>query len=256
MTEMVSSMSEGQDTSSVSQPVSSSASSESYSSSQTQPEEKLFRQSEINDIVKRAKFGAVEDYKRKIAERPDYVRQKESDGYSLDQSHSHARAPALTPEDVRRMAVEESQRLRDEWMQDAQIKEQQHQAQRIVQEFLTKLSTGKDKYQDFESVVGDIEYGRFPNVVQLVNNYIDNTHDVMYELGKDRSKLAVLEQLSNMSPRDAIVQVQRLSQSIKDNEAAGKIRHANEPLSQLRPSNAGMDNGALSVSDLRKKYRG
>jgi hypothetical protein len=255
MTEMVSSMSEGNDTASVSAPVSSPASSESYSSSQTQPEEKLFRQSEINDIVKRAKYGAVEDYKRKVAERPDYVRQKEGDDYSLNQNQSQIRNAQLTPDDVRRMAVEESQRLRDEWIHDAQRKEQETQAQRIVQEFFTKLSTGKDKYQDFDKVVGDIDYGRFPNVVQLANSHVDNTHDVMYELGKDRTKLAMLEQLVHMSPRDAIVQIQRLSQSIKDNESAGKMRHANEPLSQMRPSNAGMDNGALSVKDLRNKYR-
>lgn len=254
MTEMVSSMSEGHDTSSVSEPVSSSAP-ESYSSSQA-PEEKLFRQSEINDIVKRAKYGAVEDYKRKVVERPDYVRQKESDGNSLNQETSFARNPSLTHDDVRRMAVEESQRLRDEWIQSAQMQEQQQQAQKIVQDFFTKLSTGKDKYQDFDSVVGDIDYGRFPNVVQLANNHIDNTHDVIYELGKDRSKLALLEQLVHMSPRDAIVQIQRLSQSIKDNESAGKMRQANEPLSQMRPSNTGMDNGALSVKDLRLKYRG
>jgi hypothetical protein len=255
MTEMVSSMSEGHDTSSVSEPVSSSSSPD-YSSSQAQSEEKLFRQSEINDIVKRAKYGAVEDYKRKVAERPDYVRQKESDGQSLNQDTSFARNSSLTPEDVRRMAVEESQRLRDEWIQSAQMQEQQQQAQMIVQDFFTKLSTGKDKYQDFDSVVGDIDYGKFPNVVQLANSHVDNTNDVIYELGKDRTKLALLEQLVRMSPRDAIVQIKRLSQSIKDNESAGKMHQANEPLSQMRPSNTGMDNGVLSVRDLRKKYRG
>lgn len=256
MTEMVSSMSEVHDTTSVSEPVSSSASSGSVSHSQTQSEEKLFRQSEINDIVKKAKFGAVEDYKRKVAERPDYVRQKESDGYSLNHDDSFGRNPSITSDDVRRMAVEESQRLRDEWIQNAQMQEQQQQAQRIVQDFFTKLSAGKDKYQDFDSVVGDIDYGKFPNVVQLVNSHVDNTHDVIYELGKDRTKLAVLEQLTNMSPRDAIIQVQRLSQSIKENDGAMKLRQANEPLSQMRPSTTGMDNGVLSVKDLRKKYKG
>jgi hypothetical protein len=50
--------------------------------------------------------------------------------------------------------------------------------------------------------------------------------------------------------------VQRLSQSIKDNESAGKMRHPNEPLSQMRPSNTGTDNGAMSVKDYRSKYRG
>lgn len=252
MTEMVN---EGHDTASVSEPVSSSgSSSESYSSSQTQSDERLFRQSEINDIVKKAKYGAVEDYKRKLAERPDYLRQKENDNYSSN--YQSQPQHGLTPDDVRRMAVEESQRLRDEWIQQAQLQEQQQQAQRIAQDFFSKLMQGKDKYDDYDKVVGDVDYARFPNTVQLLTSHVDNTADVLYELGKDRTKLAVLEQLSNMSPRDAMVQIQRLSQSIKENEAANKLRHANEPLSQMRPSNTGMDNGALSVRDLRKKYRG
>jgi len=68
--------------------------------------------------------------------------------------------------------------------------------------------------------------------------------------------MSQLEQLAYMSPKDAIVQAQRLSQSLKDNEAAGKVRMPNEPLSQMRPSNTGTDTGAaMSVTDLRRKYK-
>ena len=88
-----------------------------------------------------------------------------------------------------------------------------------------------------------------------MGDYVDNSHDVLYELGKDRIKMANLETLAHMSPNDAIIQAQRLSQSIKDNEVASKIKTPNEPLSQIRPSNTGTDNGAMSVKDYRAKYQ-
>ena len=79
----------------------------------------------------------------------------------------------------------------------------------------------------------------------------------MYELGKDRARMAMIESLADRSPRDAVIQMQRFAQSIKDNDSAKSQRHASEPLSQLRPSNVhpGKDDGANTVRDMRSKYR-
>lgn len=253
MTEMGSEISQSSNTTISPSVDNSSTPDHSYTPAKT--EEKLFKQSEVNDIIKRAKYGAVEDFKRMSAERPEYVQQKNADhGIPHQNQQTSHSTQYLTPDDVRRMAVEESQRLRDEWLQDAHRKTQEQDAQRIVNGFFTKLSTGKEKYEDFDKVTGDVDYGCFPNVVQLLN-HLDNTADIMYELGKDRSKLAVLEQLCHMSPRDAAIQAQRLSQSIKDNENARKIKYPNEPLSQMRPSNTGTDNGVLTVRDYKAKYK-
>jgi hypothetical protein len=248
MTDMLNGMSQGQDTS-VSSPVTSTS---TPVSQPAQTEEKSFKQSEVNDIVKRVKNDAVESYKRMQVEQPQYLQQKHPDAVTQPSSWA---TNTLSQDDVRRMAAEEAQRLRDQWIKESHQKSQEADAQRIAQEFLTKLSTGKDKYQDFEKVTGDMDYAQFSNTVQLANSYIDNTVDVMYELGKDRIKMANMELLARMSPRDAIVQMQRLSQSIKDNEAASKVRMPNEPLSQLRPSNTGTDSGVKEVRDYKLKYR-
>ena len=213
-------------------------------------DERVFRQSELNEIVGKVRAEAVEATKRKMAEQ----NQSNYFGQSTQKSENSARHN-MTEEQIRKVAAEESTRLREHWMSEAQNKAEAEQAQRIVQNFWNKMDAGKEKYQDFEQVVGDVEFARFPNVVQLLADHIDNSHDVLYELGKDRLKMAQLEQLSQMSPKDALVQARRMAQSIKDNESSGKIRMPNEPLSQLRPSNVGTDNGALSVSDYRKKYR-
>jgi len=246
-------MSQGQDTSVSSPGLTPSAPSAQYAPAQP-AEERSFKQSELNEIVKKAKYGAVEDYKRLQSEQPNYAQQKYGDGQQPHQAPiQHAGQPS--EDHYRKIAAEEAQRLRDQWMHEAQSKAESDQAQRIVNNFWQKISPGREKYQDFDKVTGDIEYARFQNVVQLLADYVDNSHDVLYELGKDRFKLVQLEQLAYMSPKDAIVQAQRLSQSLKDNEASSNTKLPNEPLSQMRPSNTGTDNGVMSVRDYRNKYR-
>jgi hypothetical protein len=235
---------QGQNTSS---PAVSSAPESNVQSAPSQAEERSFRQSELNDIVKRAKHDAVETYKRTVTQQPEYAAQK----YGEIPSTSH------NNEDViRRLAAEEAQRLRDTWVKEAQSKAEADNANRIVQNFWNKIAPGKEKYQDFDKVTSDIEYGAFPNVVQILSEYVDNSHDMLYDLGKDFTKLSLLEDLAQRSPRAAIIQAQRMSQALKDNEAASKIRLPNEPLSQMRPSNTGTDSGALGIRDLRAKYKG
>ena len=236
---------QGQDTSSspvAAAPAPAPVSSPSVSAQQ---QEKSFTQSEINDIVGRAKHEAVERYKR--SSEPSAQPQIQS-----QQANSQS---ALSPDDFRRMAAEEVQRSWKEQRESEQRSAQEKDAERIAKEFFAKLSAGKEKYQDFDSVVGDIQFNAFPKVVQLAHGYVENTADVMYELGKDRIRMANLESLAERSPQDAIKQVQRFAQSIKDNATAANVKFPREPLSQLRPSNTGTDNGVLAVRDLRSKYR-
>jgi len=215
------------------------------------PTERTFRQSEVNDLIKRVKHEESQKRERLYNEQPQYAEQKYG-----QRDHNYEQQRALPESDIRRLAAEEAQRLRDQWIQDAQSKSEQDNANRIVKNFWDKISTGKDKYEDFEKVTGDIEYSRFPNVVQLLAEHLDNSADVLYELGKDRLKMAQLEQLSYMSPKDAIVQAKRLADSIKDNEAATRLRTPNSPLSQQRPSNVGTEAGSvMSMRDLKAKYR-
>lgn len=240
--------SQGQDTQVSSPGVTPSA--PPVQSAQSTSDERTFRQNEVNDLVKRAKSEAVDTYRRMQVEQPEYLRQKYGDSVipkphtaTFDESH------------YRKIAAEEAQRLRDQWVQDAQSKSEADMAQRIVQNFQSKVAPGREKYDDFDKVTGNINLARFPNVVQLIGDYVDNSPDVMYELGKNRMKMDGLENLANRSPEDAIYEIQRLAQSLKDNEAAGKVRTPNAPLSQMRPSNTGTDNGVMSVKDYRARYK-
>lgn len=213
-------------------------------------QERVFSQAELNEIVKKVKHETAEGIKRISAQQPEYAEQK----YGV--AAAHQQPASLNEADYRRMASEEAQRLRNEWVSEAQSKAESEQAQRIVQGFWDKVESGKTTYDDFSAVTGEIDLARFPNVVQILSEHLDNSADVLYELGKNRSKLYQIEQMARESSKDGIAEAKRLAQSIKDNKTSTKSRVANTPLSQNRPSNVGTDtNGAMSVTDLRRKYR-
>jgi hypothetical protein len=212
-------------------------------------EERVFRQNEVNEIVKRAKYEAVEGYKRINAEQPQYAQQK----YGEQQAAPHSNAGSEA--EIRRLAAEEAQRLRDSWVADAQSKYEQEAAQRIVNNYASKIATGKDKYEDFDSVTGNLSMQRYPNVVQVLAEVVDNADDVLYELGKNRSKLVQFERDMRDFPEDTIYEMKRFAESIKQNQQYKNVKSPSQPMSQLRPSNVGADSGVLTVSDLRKKYR-
>jgi hypothetical protein len=234
--------SQGQDTSA---PV-SSAPSTSAPAPQTS-DERTFKQSEVSGLVSRAKHEAVESYRRQQQEQPQYIEQK----YGQNPTQPN------TPDDrIRQVAAEEAKRHFETVRQEAYQRSQDEMAQRTVQNFRNKVQAGKDKYQDFDKIAPSEEtLGSYPNVVQLLGDYVDNSGDILYHLGQDLTKMELIESMAMRSPQAAIKHMQKLSQSLKDNDAASKVRLPNEPLHQMRPSNTGTDSGAMSVRDYRNKYR-
>ena len=211
-----------------------------------QTQERLFKQAELNEIVGRAKHDAVESYKRQQQQ-------------TQQQAPQYSQAPAsksLSEDDVKRLTGEELNRYREEWTRESQERMNAEAAERIVNSYKEKISAGKDKYEDFEAVTNNVDMRYYPNVVQLLAEYVDNSHDVLYDLAKNRSKLYQLESTCQHNPQDAIYEIKRLSDSIKANETHSQMNTARAPLSQQRPSNTGTDSGnTLSMRDLKKKYR-
>jgi hypothetical protein len=212
-----------------------------------QAQERLFKQSELNEIVGRAKHDAVESFKRQ--QQTQYAQQ-------APQSNQTQNSKSLSEDDVKRLTSEELARQRDQWTREAQEKADADIAQRIVNSYKEKIAPGKEKYEDFEAVTNNVDMRYYPNVVQLLAEYVDNSHDVIYELAKNRTKLYQLESTCGHNPQDAIYEIKRLSDSIKANESSSQMKHANSPLSQQRPSNTGTDSGGtLSMKDLKRKYK-
>lgn len=210
------------------------------------PTERVFTQSELNEIVGRAKRDAIESHQRQQAQNAS---QQQNSQAPSNPSRS------LSEDDVRRLTTEELSRQREEWERQTQERQHADTAQRIVNSYKEKIAAGKDKYQDFEAVTNNLDMRYYPNVVQLLAEHVDNASDILYDLARNRTKLAQIEAVCERNPQDAVYEIRRLSESIKANDDSSKMRTSNAPLSQQRPSNTGTDSGALSMRDLKAKYR-
>ncbi|MGB8806433.1 MAG: hypothetical protein WCC83_01110 [Candidatus Rickettsiella isopodorum] len=195
------------------------------------PAEKIIPQSVVDNVVKQAKHQAYEQGKKVAKE--ELAQQQVNTPVATQTSTS------LTTEDVQNLIASHTAQQANEW-----------QAQQIAQQFLGKLSLAKDKYPDFEETLTNLEVHKFPEVVQLANNF-DNTADIMYELGKNPSKAVILKQLAQLNPKMGALEIQRLSDSIKQNQSAKQTSSAKPPLTQLTPSITKTDNDPITVNDYR-----
>ncbi len=235
---------------------------------QVAPEgERSFRQSEVNEMIGRAKSEAIERFKRETSQashanqsnQPQYTPPAQQQTY-VPQQQTHA----VVPEDqMRRLAAEEIQRSRTEWQQESQNKAQEDDAKRIASEFFTKIESGEGGRPAFEKALSEsgLDLRSIPFHVQL-SNMVDNTRDVMLELVKNPTKIGTIQNLIDIdlragrNPVLALAEMKRLSQSIKDNAQGANYKSPNDPLHQMRPSNAGTDkNGPLEIADYKRRYK-
>jgi hypothetical protein len=216
--------------------------------------EKMIPQSHVNEIVGNAKREAaeraVEAYKRQES-------QSSAQHQQASQQHIPNPLAGISEDDIKKVAGSEIKKHLGQLQQDAQERANVEAANRIVGIFKDKIVAGKDRYDDFESVTGNVAMQYYPNVVHLLAEHVDNSADVLYHLARNRDKLYRLEALSSHNSADAVYEIKRLADSIRQNDQTSQTRQANSPLSQQRPSNTGTDSGTtLSMSDLKRKYRG
>lgn len=209
---------------------------------------KMVPQHEVNRIVGKARQDAHEKAKREFA--------AEAQGQMNVQNPNMGMAQMSEPE-LRRIMAEEARKAQMEQIEAFKSEAQNREGHRIAQEFLTQLAAGNQEYSDFDETVKSLDYSKIPNIVQLAHE-TGESHHVMYELAKNPGKIAQLDYLSRIDPHLATREIQLLIGSIKKNREAANIKMPKEPLSQMKPSTVGTDNGRLTISDLRKnpRYRG
>jgi hypothetical protein len=201
-------------------------------------EEKVLKQSEVNELVGRIKHEAYEKGKR------DASTSNQPNGAPQQVGQSMGGMPQITDDQVRQMIREEAQK-------EAQMRE----VHQTLNNFTQQMNAGKGKYSDFDETVAQLgNMENIPHIVQLATE-TGNAEDVMYDLGKNPSKVASLTTLAYLNPHLAKMEMKKLLDSIKSNQVAQKTPSAPEPLSQIKPSPVGTDNGSLSMRDLRRKYR-
>jgi len=202
--------------------------------------EKVLKQSEVNELIGRIK---QETYARGMKEGLAQAAQVGQPQQPTPVPQSMGGMQQLTEEQVRQL-------IADEHNKQAQLA----QANNVLASFAQQMGAGKGKYSDFDETVaklGDLRH--LSHIVQYATEQ-GNAEDIMYELGRNPTKVASLTTLAYINPELAKYEMRRLSESIKQNESAKNIPIPNDPLSQMKPSTAGTDSGkADSVSDWRRK---
>jgi hypothetical protein len=207
----------------------------------TPSEEKLLKQSEVNKVVGGAKAEAYERGRR------------EALAIAKAQADKEAVKPIVADKKVT-LSEDELYKLVESHSEDLAARKR---ANEVASQFVGKMQAGMQKHKDFESVVGVLDIPNLPGTMIDFANSMDNTADVMYELGKNPSKFASVLMLSHSNPGMAKKEFEKLSNSIKrnqealENEAKTKV---NEPLNQIKPSIAGTDSGECkTISDYRRQ---
>lgn len=210
------------------------------------PTEKMFTQSEVDKIAGKVRRETLEKSRTDTPAQP-----------------SHYSNPNFSLEDFRRTAIEEAQKAAAKAAQEQiqaekeQILQTQYMAegQRIADEFRSKIEADKERFPELKDKLGKTNLSAFPSIIHLANS-MENTSAIMNELFVENpGKLASINLLAQTDPGLAIDAITKLSKSISINEKAAQSKIANEPLSQLKPSTIGVDNGQMSVTDYRRIYK-
>ena len=216
-------------------------------------EEKILKQSEVNEIVKRAKHEAADKARRDmLAEMqrgpsfPSAPTQPVQSSYTQQQpANNDGNIQQIIADEVRRQTDLDRQRFINEQQEKVHVQ--------IGKDFLDRVAAAKEKYPDFDKEVAEPLKitGLRIDVIDTLNS-VDNTTDVLKEMADNPKKYTEFLSLYAWNPDMARKELHTLSASIKKNQEALAQQQPNKPLSQVKPSNTGTDNGSLSIRDYKK----
>ena len=168
------------------------------------------------------------------------------------QPQQQAQQQGFNPEQMRDQMMQMMQKQMQEQEAARQKEQLEKEVSEVAQQYFSKVSQGKHKYEDFDAMTADFDPAAFPQLVYLATQ-TDNTADIIYELQKNPAKLAQLSVLVDKSPAMARNEINKLSASIKTNEEAkNNVQEAQEPLNRLKSSPTGADNGTKNVRDYKQ----
>lgn len=207
-------------------------------------DEKMLAQSRVNELIAKAKRDAHQK------------------GYDAALNSMSTTAPAPVP-NVQAQAPAQEQQSVDPNMEQMIAQQVQHAQQQavlqaqhnnMVTQLAAKIQDAQARHPDFDEVTSRYDFTQHPELLQAANAH-PNAGDILYNLAKNPSKLGQIVStkhdagLTNM-------QLAELAQGLQQNHDGTSQKLPQAPLSQATASNVGADNGKMSMSDLKRKYRG
>jgi len=210
--------------------------------------EDLIPRAHATDLIKREKEAAYRKAQREF--------QAEIDQLKTGQTQQMG-GMAQPDDQALDQAVERKlQALREQYEQ-GQAEQQKAEYTEFVnaqaKSYLEKMDKSGGLADDFKEMTAKFKPDKFKEIFFLANSF-ENTPHIIYELGKNPEKLAMINMMMKDDPDVAKAMMENLSKSIDANEKA-KENHksAEPPLGQPKPSlAAGSDSGAMSLADLKR----
>jgi hypothetical protein len=218
----------------------------------TQPQEKLLPQSEVNDIVGRARISEREKVMRQMQAQQEAPAQSYQQPMQ-QQQEAQPQAPSVDMEAITKQISDQVRQEQEQQKQALLQAQQEQEMQNLAQEYYGKMSEGAKQFDDFDDIMKDFDPSEFPEIVTLATR-LPNTAAVMRELRANPSKLVTINSLAQSSGRLAEAELKKLSDSIQMNMQAQEDAQANQtqaPLDRLQPSRVTGNNGKRSIRDLR-----
>lgn len=254
----------------LSTPISQDVAQESSLSTQSEPQvsqpavsEKLITQSEVGRIAGASrKEGHDKGYEKGYQEALSKYQQQQAantapvtspqppQGFQPKTAEELQELVAKAVADTFKRSQEEQVRLQE----DKRINDYYTQ---VANQLKPKIESAKAKYDDFETKMQELHIDKAPQIIELVNS-VPNAGDVLYDLANNPHKLGILKSLE-YAPELALREVQRISQSLQNNQAAQDKVMPRNPLSTIEPSTVGKQSGEMSGQQLtdaaKQKYR-
>lgn len=216
------------------------------------PPEKMLSVSRVNELVKKAKRDKERQMQEKLDAAMAQIQELQA-GQPEQAQEPQGQSPQgqVTPE-LQAQVMQLIEQKHKEGEQKRYNEQLEQEVTQVANQYFGKMAQGKDLYEDFQAITADFNPAEFPQLVYLANE-MDNTPAVIYELAKNPSKLAAIDRLVERSPNMARSELAKLSDSIKRNvDAKSNLQEAQDPLSRLKPSPVGTDNGTKNVRDFKK----
>ncbi len=216
------------------------------------PPEKLLPQTEVNSLVGAAKQkGHERGYQQAMQE---FQQQQQNAGMNQQAAQAQQSAVpnqpmAANPEDVRRIAAEEFSRQQQALVEAHIAQQRQITGQRIFNDLQSKYAMAKTTNPDLDFNQTMQDFKDVPGILTLANK-VDNSPDVIQHLKENPGKMA---QIGMLPENFADIEMKKISDAVKQNQAALASPKSPEPLSQIRPSSVGVGNSDGSGGSSRFK---
>lgn len=218
----------------------------------------------VTDIVRRerldafnkGKLAAMEELKAQAAQAAEQPAQSFQQPMHQPNSVGLGGMAAVTPEQVAKMISDATQQMHLKHQQDLLAAQQKQDAQMVVGQFNSQMSAGKLKYPDFDEKIKEVHFGNMPEIVKLAAD-TGKAADIMYDLAENPQKITHLMILAHTQPALAAREMQKLANSIQQNQEAAKQTQPRDHLDTITPSTVDTDSGDMSnmsVSDFRKMF--